>query len=183
MAPGRLRAREIETGTGRVRCLIPILLFGGFGYAHLRLFSLCSARPSVSIACSTSRKPPSGLAEDSYPPYNIERLAEDRYQITLAVAGFSPDEISVTAEQNVVTIEGGKTEKTEREFLYRGISTRALQAAVQPGRLRPGQGRDLRQRPAEDRTGPGNSRGHEAAADRHQRRVADNLHQLESKAA
>jgi molecular chaperone IbpA len=62
--------------------------------------------------------------DDSYPPYNIERLAEDRYQITLAVAGFSPDEISVTAEQNVVTIEGGKTEKTEREFLYRGISTR-----------------------------------------------------------
>ena len=63
-------------------------------------------------------------AEEGYPPYNIERLAEDRYQITLAVAGFSPDEISITAEQNVVTIEGGKTEKTEREFLYRGISTR-----------------------------------------------------------
>ena len=63
-------------------------------------------------------------AEEGYPPYNIERLAEDRYLITLAVAGFSPDEISITAEQNVVTIEGGKTEKTEREFLYRGISTR-----------------------------------------------------------
>jgi molecular chaperone IbpA len=53
-----------------------------------------------------------------------ERLAEDRYQITLAVAGFSPGEVSITAEQNVATIEGGKTEKTEREFLYRGISTR-----------------------------------------------------------
>ena len=63
-------------------------------------------------------------ADEGYPPYNIERLAEDRYQITLAVAGFSPDEISITAEQNVVTIEGGKTDKTEREFLYRGISTR-----------------------------------------------------------
>jgi molecular chaperone IbpA len=57
--------------------------------------------------------------DEGYPPYNIERLAEDRYQITLAVAGFSPDEISITAEQNVVTIEGGKTEKAEREFLYR----------------------------------------------------------------
>ena len=111
-------------------------------------------------------------SEDNYPPYNIERLGEDRYQISLAVAGFSPDEISITAEQNVVTIEGSKTEKTEREFLYRGISTRALQAAVQPGRLRPGQGRVVRQRPAEDRTGPGDSRGHEAAADRHQRRIA-----------
>jgi molecular chaperone IbpA len=62
--------------------------------------------------------------EEGYPPYNIEWLAEDQYQITLAVAGFSPDEISVTAEQNVVTIEGGKADKTDREFLYRGISTR-----------------------------------------------------------
>ena len=109
--------------------------------------------------------------EDNYPPYNIERLAEDRYQISLAVAGFSPDEISITAEQNVVTIEGSKTEKAEREFLYRGISTRALQTAVQPGRLRPGQERVVRQRSAQDRTGPGNPRSHEAAADRHQRRA------------
>jgi molecular chaperone IbpA len=62
--------------------------------------------------------------EDNYPPYNIERLGEDRYQISLAVAGFSPDEISVTAEQNVVTIEGSKSEKIEREYLYRGISAR-----------------------------------------------------------
>ena len=64
--------------------------------------------------------------EDHYPPYNIERLADDRYQISLALAGFSPDDISITAEQNVVTIEGTKAEKTEREFLYRGISTRAF---------------------------------------------------------
>jgi len=62
--------------------------------------------------------------DEGYPPYNIERLAEDRYQITLAMAGFSPDEVSITAEQNIVTIEGGKTEKAERAFLYRGISTR-----------------------------------------------------------
>ena len=51
--------------------------------------------------------------EDHYPPYNIERLGDDRYQISLAVAGFSPDEISVTAEQNVVTIEGNKSEKAD----------------------------------------------------------------------
>ena len=62
--------------------------------------------------------------EDNYPPYNIERLSEDSYQISLAVAGFSPDEISITAEQNVVTIEGNKPEKAEHQFLYRGISTR-----------------------------------------------------------
>jgi molecular chaperone IbpA len=64
--------------------------------------------------------------EDNYPPYNIERLAEDRYQISLAVAGFAPEEVSITAEQNVVTIEGTKAEKAEREFLYRGISTRSF---------------------------------------------------------
>jgi molecular chaperone IbpA len=63
-------------------------------------------------------------SEDHYPPYNIERLANDRYRITLAVAGFSPEEISISAEQNVVTIEGNKTDKPDREFLYRGISTR-----------------------------------------------------------
>ena len=62
--------------------------------------------------------------EDNYPPYNIERLGEDRYQISLAVAGFAPDDISVTAEQNVVTIEGQKPDKAEREYLYRGISAR-----------------------------------------------------------
>ena len=63
-------------------------------------------------------------AEDNYPPYNIERLDDDRYQITLAVAGFAPDEITITAEQNVVTVEGEKADKTERDYLYRGISTR-----------------------------------------------------------
>jgi len=66
------------------------------------------------------------IGEDNYPPYNIERLSEDRYQISLATAGFSPDDISITAEQNVVTIEGSKSDKPEREFLYRGISTRAF---------------------------------------------------------
>jgi molecular chaperone IbpA len=64
--------------------------------------------------------------EDNYPPCNIERLGDDSYQISLAVAGFSPDELSITAEQNVVTIEGKKPEKAERKFLYRGIPTRAF---------------------------------------------------------
>jgi molecular chaperone IbpA len=62
--------------------------------------------------------------EDNYPPYNIERLSEDRYQISLALAGFSPDEIAVTAEQNVLTVEGRKSDKEQREYLYQGISAR-----------------------------------------------------------
>src|SRR5947207_9390995 len=63
-------------------------------------------------------------AEDNYPPYNIERLSEDRYQISLALAGFGPDEIAITAEQNVLTVEGRKAEKEQREYLYQGISAR-----------------------------------------------------------
>ena len=64
--------------------------------------------------------------EDNYPPYNIERLADDLYQISLAVAGFAPDDISITAEQNVVTIEGSKPDYAERNFIHRGISTRGF---------------------------------------------------------
>src|ERR1700753_847946 len=65
--------------------------------------------------------------EDNYPPYNIERLAEGRYQISLAVAGLAPSDITLTAEEHVVKIAGGqadKADKAERDFLYRGISTR-----------------------------------------------------------
>jgi len=65
-------------------------------------------------------------ADDNYPPFNIERLSEDQYLITLAVAGFAPEEIEITAEQNLLTVEGAKKEKQEREYLHRGISTRAF---------------------------------------------------------
>ena len=62
--------------------------------------------------------------EDHYPPYNIERQSDDRYQIALALAGFSPDEISVTAEPNVLSIEGHKAETANKDYLYQGISAR-----------------------------------------------------------
>jgi len=65
-------------------------------------------------------------SDDSYPPCNVERLGEDRYQISLALAGFAPDEIAITAEQNVLTVEGRKAEKPQREFLYQGISARSF---------------------------------------------------------
>jgi molecular chaperone IbpA len=60
----------------------------------------------------------------SYPPYNIERAGEDHYQISLALAGFTPDGISITAEQNVLTVEGRKPDRGEHQYLYRGISSR-----------------------------------------------------------
>jgi len=63
-------------------------------------------------------------AEEGFPPYNIERLDENRFQISVALAGFTPDEVMLTVEQNVLTLEGRKAEKEEKTFLYRGISTR-----------------------------------------------------------
>jgi molecular chaperone IbpA len=62
--------------------------------------------------------------EDNYPPYNIERLGDDRYQISLALAGFAPDELAITAEHNVLTVEGRRPDKETREYLYQGISSR-----------------------------------------------------------
>jgi hypothetical protein len=100
--------------------------------------------------------------DDNYPPCNVERLSDDRYQISLALAGFSPDEIAVTAEQNVLTVEGRKTDKGKREFLYL-VAT--LQAAVQSGRLRPGQERAIRQWPAPSRVGSRDTGSHEGPAD------------------
>jgi molecular chaperone IbpA len=67
--------------------------------------------------------------EDNYPPSNVERVGEDRYQISLAVAGFTPDEIAITVEQSVLTVAGRKAEKQQREFLYQGISSRPFNLA------------------------------------------------------
>ena len=61
---------------------------------------------------------------DNYPPYNIERTGKDRYQISLALAGFTPDEVAITAEQNVLTVQGATSQKTEHQYVYRGISVR-----------------------------------------------------------
>jgi molecular chaperone IbpA len=61
---------------------------------------------------------------DTYPPYNIERTDPDHYKISLALAGFSPDEVTITAEQNVLTIEGRKADKGAHQYLYQGISSR-----------------------------------------------------------
>ena len=61
---------------------------------------------------------------DNYPPYNIERVGEDHYQILLALAGFTPDEVTITAEQNKLTVEGRKADKGNHQYLYQGISSR-----------------------------------------------------------
>ena len=65
-------------------------------------------------------------ADDNYPPYNIERVGEDRYAISLAVAGFASEDLTITAEQNTLTVEGRKTVKDTDSMLYQGISSRSF---------------------------------------------------------
>ena len=62
--------------------------------------------------------------EENFPPYNIERLGEDRYRISLALAGFCTDEIIAIVERNVLTVEGKKNDNDRREYIYQGISAR-----------------------------------------------------------
>jgi molecular chaperone IbpA len=64
------------------------------------------------------------VGEEGYPPYNIERLDENSFQISVALAGFKPDEVELTVEQNVLTLEGRKNDKEGKTFLHRGISAR-----------------------------------------------------------
>ncbi|MCP3053905.1 Hsp20 family protein [Aurantimonas marianensis] len=74
-------------------------------------------------------------AGDGYPPYNIERIrpgkdgaaCDDRIRITLAVAGFKPEELEVTTEENQLLIRGRQSDETEREYLHRGIAARQFQ--------------------------------------------------------
>jgi molecular chaperone IbpA len=62
----------------------------------------------------------------NFPPYNIERLGEDDYRITMAVAGFSPDELEMVHHENRLTIKGHKKEPDGANYLHRGIATRTF---------------------------------------------------------
>ncbi len=72
-------------------------------------------------------------ANEGYPPYNIERIrssspdGNEKLRITLAVAGFSEDELDVTTEENQLVIRGRQVEQTERDYLHRGIAARQFQ--------------------------------------------------------
>ena len=67
--------------------------------------------------------------QDNYPPFDIEKVSDDQYRITLAVAGFKQNEIDITARQNLLVITGRKAENRGRDgnFLHVGIATRAFE--------------------------------------------------------
>ena len=74
--------------------------------------------------------------QSSYPPYNIELLAEDQYRITMAIAGFSESELDIESKQNNLIVKGTKPhnpEKDSRNFLHQGIAERNFERKFQLG--------------------------------------------------
>ena len=67
-------------------------------------------------------------AGENYPPFNIERRGEDRYRITLAVAGFRPDDLEITAQQNLLIVHGRKRDDdSASQILHLGIANRGFE--------------------------------------------------------
>ena len=80
----------------------------------------------ILTVCSTSALTSDGAA--AYPPYNIEKVSEDGYRVTMAVAGFSPDELTITVQEGTLILSGkAKDDDGERKFLHRGIAKRAFE--------------------------------------------------------
>jgi HSP20 family molecular chaperone IbpA len=69
----------------------------------------------------------SKASAEGYPPYNVEQVGDDRLRITLAVAGFSPAELSVQIEDDQLAIRGRQAEQPDRVYLHRGIAARQFQ--------------------------------------------------------
>ena len=81
----------------------------------------------ASLLESAGRSDPGG-----YPPYNIEVIGEDTYEITMAVAGFRDSELEVVVKDDILSVSGTKPDETkERRFLYRGIANRGFERKFQ----------------------------------------------------
>src|SRR5690606_24274206 len=83
-----------------------------------RMFSLLDSLTSLDNSAQT------------YPPYNIERTGENAYRVTMAVAGFGEDDVTIEVKENTLTVKGSKAEDAEEKenrFLYRGIAARAFE--------------------------------------------------------
>lgn len=70
-------------------------------------------------------------SKPSYPPYNIELVEENRYRISMAVAGFCEEELSISSEQNTLVISGKQGADSDKKFLYQGIAARNFERKFQ----------------------------------------------------
>lgn len=93
-----------------------------FDFAPLRRSTVGFDRLFDLLESGTSTAIPEG-----YPPFNLEQEGEDRYRITIAVAGFAKDEIDITAQQNLLIVSGRKSEDNERHYVHRGIGARSFE--------------------------------------------------------
>jgi len=86
----------------------------------------------------------SASASEGYPPFDIEQESEDKYRITLAVAGFRIDEIEITALQNQLVVAGQRGETDDRNYLHRGIAARSFERRFALGDFVKVKGAELR---------------------------------------
>ncbi|MFM1682430.1 Hsp20 family protein [Aeromonas salmonicida] len=66
-----------------------------------------------------------------YPPYNIEQLSDNDYRISMAVAGFTQEELELSFQENLLTVKGNKQAESDRNYLYRGIAERGFERRFQ----------------------------------------------------
>ncbi|EOD53997.1 Hsp20 family protein [Aeromonas molluscorum] len=66
-----------------------------------------------------------------YPPYNIEQLGENDYRISMAVAGFTQEELELSFQENLLTVKGNKQAESDRNYLYQGIAERGFERRFQ----------------------------------------------------
>ena len=74
--------------------------------------------------------------QSTNPPYNVELLGDDKYRISMAIAGFSSDEVEIVAQDNTLTVSGKKAQQenaAERKFLHKGLSERSFERKFQLG--------------------------------------------------
>jgi molecular chaperone IbpA len=67
---------------------------------------------------------------NNYPPYNVVKVDDNAYEIEMAIAGFSKDEVSVEVNQNEIIVKGYKTETTDRDYQYRGLALRSFEKSI-----------------------------------------------------
>ena len=94
-----------------MRTHIDFAPFRGSTVGFDRLFDLLESGFSSQVA-------------ETYPPFDLVQDGDDRYRITMAVAGFGPDELEVTAHQNVLIVSGRKQENEDSRYIHRGIAAR-----------------------------------------------------------
>lgn len=96
------------------------MLEGGLGYEDKHRSDTLPARLLFDFLESG---PPPLLGGETYPPFDLTSDGKDHYEITVAVAGFKPEEVDITAQQNLLVVSGRKAEQDDKAFIHRGIAT------------------------------------------------------------